>query len=113
MRLAIVGSRFYPRPDIVADLIATLPPDTTIVSGGAHGPDAWAAHVAGCYNLPEPIVLKPRWALGLHAGFKRNSEIVALADKMIAFWDGESRGTQDTILKAALKGIEIVVVGKP
>jgi len=34
----------------------------------------------------------------------RNSEIVASAELVVAFWDGKSRGTADTIEKAQLMG---------
>jgi hypothetical protein len=34
------------------------------------------------------------------AGLKRNTDIVNASDIILAFWDGQSRGTKDTITKA-------------
>lgn len=41
--------------------------------------------------------------------YSRNSEIVAVADKLIAFQVNDSQGTQDTINKAKQKGIPVKV----
>lgn len=38
---------------------------------------------------------------GRSAGFKRNRLIVQAADKVVAFWDGESKGTASSIRIAA------------
>lgn len=37
---------------------------------------------------------------GKAAGFIRNQQIVDACDMVLAFWDGKSKGTQDTINKA-------------
>lgn len=47
---------------------------------------------------------------GRAAGPIRNAEIVAACDKLIAFWDGKSRGTQDAIKKARAAGKLLAVV---
>lgn len=40
----------------------------------------------------------PRWDLhGKGAGFARNRAICYSADRIVAFWDGESRGTKHTV----------------
>jgi hypothetical protein len=45
--------------------------------------------------------LIPDWKKhGRAAGIIRNTDIVKQADKVVAFWDGKSKGTQDTIGKA-------------
>ena len=41
---------------------------------------------------------------GKRAGPLRNTEIVRQADMVIAFWDGRSRGTRNTIDKALRAG---------
>ncbi len=41
--------------------------------------------------------------------FARNSDILAHADKLIAFQVNKSRGTEDTIMKAHANGIPVIV----
>lgn len=117
MKIAIVGSRSYPRPDVLANLFedGLIAPDTVVVSGGAHGPDAWAAHVAEVYGLPEPIVHKPDFAKhgSPAAYFVRNTLIAQDCDALIAFWDGASGGTLDTMKKAAKLWKPIAILGVP
>ena len=105
MKLAIVGSRMYSDPGEVAEYVMALPPDTVIVSGGAPGVDSWAALVAEVMGFPEAIVHRPDWkAHGKGAGFIRNRLIVRDAHAVVAFWDGRSPGTRDTILAAEKAG---------
>jgi hypothetical protein len=106
-KIAIVGSRDYIEEGNIADFISTLPEDVEIVSGGADGVDSWAIKHSGCRPTK---VFPAEWDLyGKGAGMRRNSTIVDYADEVYAFWNGLSRGTLDTIQKAAkagkLKGI--------
>lgn len=72
---------------------------TEIVSGGADGADSLAAKYAREHDIKCKIY-KPYWdKYGKSAGFIRNTKIVERADSVIAFWDGESRGTKDSIDK--------------
>jgi hypothetical protein len=80
-----------------------------IVSGGAQGADRLAARYARETGL-ELLELKPDWKRGRGAGKIRNSDIVRRADWLIAFWDGESPGTLDTIQKARRVGKDVDVV---
>ena len=54
------------------------------------------------------IGFAPNWDMyGKPAGPIRNTEIVKSADLLIAFWNGISPGTKDTITKAQAKGIKV------
>ena len=102
MKIAIVGSRNYSKEGNVADFVTSLPEDAEIVSGGADGVDTWAIKHAG---MRATTVFAAQWNLfGKGAGMRRNSTIVEYADEVYAFWDGLSRGTLDTIHKAAKAG---------
>lgn len=100
MKLAVIGSRVYPNYAQIYQVISCLPPDTEIVSGGARGVD-YIAKKAAQINLLPYKEFPAEWEIyGKAAGFMRNSLIVDYCEGLIAFWDGESRGTLDSILKA-------------
>lgn len=90
------------------------PRDFGWLHGGAEGVDEIAHEllVNGRHKVPEKRVkvIRPNYEKhGQQAPFRRNSTIVKNADYLIAVWDGQSRGTADTIAKAAQRGILIVV----
>lgn len=81
-----------------------------IVTGDAKGADAAAWRFAINQTL-HAVAFTADWEnLGRSAGPIRNARIVEHADEMIAFWDGESRGTRDSISKAIDKGIHVHIV---
>ena len=43
------------------------------------------------------------------AGFLRNEDMLAIADALVAFWDGESHGTKHMIEISQEKGIPVWV----
>lgn len=129
-RLVIVGSRGYPLLDLVRSFVQRLKPETVIVSGGARGIDSAAEAAAlergsrvisirpyefdSIYGRKEysidiwssfTVSLKERIgppcfrSYGQAAMF-RNGWIVGLSDGLVAFWDGKSRGTRDSIERA-------------
>jgi hypothetical protein len=108
-RIAIVGSRGYLRGDLVERCVAALPAGSIVVSGGARGVDSFAEEAARRRGL-EVRVFRADWdRLGAKAGPIRNSELVANADRVVAFWDGKSRGTLDTVSKALAAGLPVEV----
>lgn len=73
----------------------------TIVSGGATGADTLAAQYAEEHDL-ELEIFPAQWQrYGKAAGPKRNRQIVVACDRIVAFWDGSSRGTASTLEIAA------------
>lgn len=72
----------------------------SVVSGGAFGPDSWGEEWAELNDVP-CWVIKPDWDRhGRAAGFIRNADIINAGCRVVAFWDGESNGTLDSINKA-------------
>ncbi|MCR4582518.1 MAG: hypothetical protein K5764_03060 [Prevotella sp.] len=59
-----------------------------------------------------PFELHPaKWRLlGKAAGMVRNAEMAKCSDELIAFWDGESRGTKHMINFARKRGLEVSVI---
>ncbi|MBO5870581.1 MAG: DUF2493 domain-containing protein [Clostridia bacterium] len=94
MKVAVIGSRSIRN----ADIGKRIPPDTTlIISGGAVGVDTLAEKYADEHGI-EKLILYPDYELyGRSAPLIRDRLIVDHADLVIAFWDGESRGTEYTI----------------
>jgi len=107
--VAIVGSRNYKALHKVDEYVDSLPEDTIVVSGGARGVDSRAEKRARERGL-RVVTYLPEWdRYGKRAGFVRNADIVDRAHKVVAFWDGESKGTYHTIKLAwqAGKPVEI------
>jgi len=110
MKVAIVGSRDFSDIFKVADYVDTLPPDTVVISGGARGVDTWAIQAAAQRKL-KTVVYEAQWdKYGKSAGMRRNSDIVANCDKLVAFWDGVSKGTKNSIDKAIAAGKEVEII---
>jgi len=112
MKLAVIGSRSFNdyawlercllRSFRVTDVEA-------VITGGARGADALAARFASEHGLPL-ITFRADWKMhGRKAGPIRNTEIVAQADALAAFWDGSSSGTRDSIAKARAAGKRVLV----
>lgn len=110
MRVTIVGSRNFPKDSIglLWNVIQQLPADSVVVSGGAAGIDQQAEMWAKARGLQTEIYL-PDWLLGVGAGMMRNSILIERAERVIAFYDGSSKGTADSIRKAkkAKKPLEV------
>ena len=94
MKLAIIGSRNADVPNLETYLPEGV---TEIVSGGARGVDTIAATYAkeNGITLTEFLPDYQRYKRG--APLKRNEQIAEYADRVLAFWDGTSRGTLYTI----------------
>ena len=94
MKVAIVGSRGL----TVDDFGKYLPENThEIISGGAKGIDTCAAEYAQNNGILLTVI-KPdysRYKKG--APIVRNKEIVKLAELVLIFWDGKSKGTRSVI----------------
>jgi len=109
VRVAVVGSRDYPDLAQVGRYIRALPRGTVVVSGGARGVDSRAESAARNAGLVTDIYLAD-WDLhGKKAGYVRNMLLVDACDKLVAFWDGTSRGTKHAIELARSAGKRVVV----
>jgi len=83
-----------------------------VLHGGARGADSISGEAAQLLGLDVEIVY-PDWKQhGRRAGMLRNTAMLERhPDYVIAFWDGVSRGTLDTIAKAVnVYRIPVVIV---
>lgn len=109
IKLAIVGSRSFNDYEKMCKTLDRLK-FHVVVSGGAGGADSLAERYAEEHGLGT-IIHKADWdKYGKSAGYIRNKRIVEDCHAMIAFWDGESRGTKHSIdlAKQAGKVVKII-----
>ena len=94
MKVAIIGSR-----NIILDDIGLYILDfcEEIVTGGAVGIDTCAAEYAKKKGIKLTQFLPQYSIFGRAAPIVRNKKIVDYSDKIIAFWDGKSKGTLSVI----------------
>jgi hypothetical protein len=84
--------------------------DIEIVSGHASGADSLGERFAQENNHPVKLFPADWNKYGKSAGPRRNAEMAKYADALVAFWDGQSRGTSNMIECAKKEDILIRVV---
>jgi len=118
IRLAVIGSRtFSDRERLFKILDTNAHQIKLIVSGGAKGADTLATDWARERGVPY-LVFPALWhdpetgLVNKGAGFKRNWDIIRQAEKVLAFWDGASKGTAHSIdiAKQLGKTVKIVII---
>lgn len=115
IKLAVIGSRsFDDKNRLFAMLDKNIDRIEMIVSGGAKGADSLAHQWAQERGVP-CLIFYARWHsldgdYDRGAGFKRNHKIIDTADRVLAFWDGESRGTAHSMSIAKHKNKPIKVI---
>lgn len=84
--------------------------DIVIVSGMAKGADRLGEQYARerGYQVQQ---FPADWEKnGRAAGYMRNADMANYSDALIAFWDGQSKGTQNMIETARKKGLAVRVI---
>jgi hypothetical protein len=109
MKVAVIGSRTFNDYELVKETLTKLD-ITLLISGGAKGADSLGERYANENNITT-LIFKPDWERhGRGAGMIRNTDIVKNSDIVVAFWDGSSKGTLDSIRKVEKlnKGLMII-----
>ena len=81
-----------------------------IVSGHASGADTLGERYAQERGYETEIYPADWKTNGRAAGPIRNAQMATVADALIAFWDGKSRGTKNMIDTATKRGLQVAVV---
>ena len=99
-KIIIAGGRDFGNYKLLEEYVNKMTAnldDFVIVSGGARGADELGERYAK-ENGNDLIVIPAEWGIyGNRAGPIRNGEMAKVADMLIAFWDGKSRGTSNMI----------------
>lgn len=118
-RVAIVGSRDWADPCRVRAYVVALPVGTTVISGTEpnrnplhdRGVDQVAIRAARARGL-DTVVFSADWDRhGNAAGPIRNRDIAANCTRLVAFWDGVSRGTDNVVRQARNLGRPVEIIG--
>ena len=107
MKVAVRGSRGLCVPDLEKYLPAEV---TEIISGGAKGVDTSAKEYALSHDIKLTEFLPEYQKYGRSAPLKRNLTIIENADLVLAFWDGNSRGTKFVIDNCKRRNIPIQII---
>ena len=109
MKVAVIGSREFKDYSLLVQFLDKKK-ISKIISGGARGADSLAVQYAKENDIELLEFLPDYKKHGRGAPLIRNKLIVDASDQVVAFWNGESRGTKYTIdyAKKIGKGVEVV-----
>ena len=105
MRVIIAGGRDFTNVNVMAETLNNLQDvdhvieieKLTLICGMARGADLTAYKLFSEVGLPVKMYPADWDQYGKSAGYIRNNKMADVADMLIAFWDGESRGTAHMI----------------
>lgn len=109
MKVAIIGSRSLE----ITNIGKYLPEGVTeIVSGGAKGVDRCAEEYAKVHGIKFTLFPTDYDKYGKSAPLKKNMQIIDYSDLVIAFWEGNSKGSKYIIenCKKKNKPIQIILM---
>lgn len=113
MKTIIAGSRSFTNYELLKNSCVPLlkgMSDVEIVSGTANGADKLGER----YALENDYQIKrfpAQWDIyGKSAGYIRNEEMAKYANMLIAFWDGQSKGTMHMINLAKKHNLDVYII---
>ena len=84
--------------------------DIQIVCGEARGADSLGKRYAQEHGI-RVVSFPAEWdRFGKSAGYRRNVEMAEYANALVAFWNGESKGTNHMIETAKKYGLDIRII---
>jgi hypothetical protein len=116
LNLGVVGSRTFVDKDLIFAWLCRvnqdLGPFDKIITGDSQGADLIAESWAKCKNIETKICYADWTTLGTKASYLRNISIIDNSDFVIAFWDGDSKGTAHAIRVTRMENKPLLVISK-
>ena len=111
MKIGITGSRTatFLNPEVLVELNRIKKESEMIIHGGAIGADTLISNWA-TKNMVNQRTIQPINKDNKINYLYRNVEIIEASDKILAYWDGKSRGTKFTIDYAKARGKEVKII---
>ena len=112
MRLLVCGSRGWKDYSAILCYITQKCP-RLVIHGGASGADQMADRAAKELGIPTAC-FDANWQFyGRAAGHIHNLQMLDLGqpDEVVAFWDGESPGTENMVEIFIGRGLQVTIVG--
>ena len=115
-RVIIAGARSFNDYELLRDSCNNLLSEkqrthtVVVISGTARGADQMGERYARERGFQLRRFPADWEQYGKSAGHIRNAKMADNADALIAFWDGESRGTKNMIDNARRKGLAVRVI---
>ena len=114
-KIIIAGGREFNDYNMLKEKVDVLlakytPNQICIISGCARGADSLGERYAKEKGMMIEKCPADWDKLGKSAGYKRNQQMALIADALIAFWDGKSKGTEHmiNIIKTMQKPYHII-----
>lgn len=115
VKVIVAGGRDYADYEVMSRTLdavfAAWPEEIIIVSGRAKGADTLGERYAAEHGLATSLHPADWKRHGRKAGYRRNEEMGKLADRLVAFWDGQSKGTKHMIDHMRSLGKDALVFG--
>ena len=117
LRVIVAGGRDFTNINVMAETLNNLQDvdhvieieKLILICGVARGADLTAYKLFKEAGLPIEEYPADWDQHGKQAGYIRNTQMANVADMLIAFWDGESRGTAHMIHTARARNLKVLV----
>jgi len=113
-RVIVAGGRDFDDYDLLEAKMDYLLQNKTesivVVCGEARGADSLGKRYAKEHGYKIHSFPADWETNGKRAGFIRNVEMAENADALVAFWDGQSKGTKHMIDTAKTHGLEVRII---
>ncbi len=115
MKISVIGSRTFSDYRLLKRVLDRYKEVNNItydliVSGGAIGADKLSETYAS-HNGIETLIFYPDYKThGRSAPFIRNTQIIDHSEIVFSFWDGQSRGTLDSMEKAKARNKKVIII---
>ena len=114
LKVIVAGSRTFNYPELLDKVLSKYRlfhfNFTELIHGGARGADTLAMLWAEKNDIPVRCFPADWDKYGKKAGYIRNKQMAEYGEILIAFWDGQSKGTRMMIELAKEHNVNVIIV---